>query len=467
MTPQGRPQLPFGTLVAGKYSIVKPLGEGGMGAVYVVEHTITKHHRALKLLHPEMIAVRDVVERFLREASAAGHIGSEHIVETFDAGTLENGAPYLVMELLKGETLADRIARRPPALGELVDIIDQACSGIQAAHDAGIVHRDLKPENLFLADRQGRAFVKILDFGISKFDPSKSGALSSTREGAALGTPYYMSPEQMLGSRAVDHRTDVYALGVILYEALTGRRPFEADALPLLAVRIHEGNAVPVAVLRPDLPPAVSAIVHQAMRIRPEERFQTARELAAHLLPFRGGAGAALALDRTALSSAPPAGTTADGAVAYTAPGAGMGTSALGVSVRPPGGERSRSTTAVVLGLVGLVLAAGGTGVYLFRKANADGETPVLGPVPPTETATTPAAAPPPLVQAPPPAVAPTPPASISAAPPPKAERPRAGTTPAAPATTAAPAATASSPPKAKAPSRAAAESLATENPFR
>jgi len=463
MTTQGRPQLPFGTLVAGKYSIVRPLGEGGMGAVYVVEHTITKHHRALKLLHPEMTAVRDVVDRFLREASAAGHIGSEHIVETFDAGTLENGAPYLVMELLKGETLAERIARRPPQLGELVDIMEQACSGIQAAHDAGIVHRDLKPENLFLADRQGRAFVKVLDFGISKFDPSKSGALSTTREGAALGTPYYMSPEQMLGSRAVDHRTDLYALGVILYEALTGRRPFEADALPLLAVRIHEGNAVPVAALRPDLPPAISAIVQQAMRIKPEERFQSARELAAQLAPFRGGTNAGLALDRTALSSAPPAGAGPDAAVAYTAPGVGMGTSAAGVSVRPPGGQRPRSATAIVLGLVGLVLAAGGTGVYLFKKANADDEPPMAGPVPATEHTTATAAAPPP-VQAAPATVAPPPPASVSAAPPPRTDRPRTGTTPSA---TAAPAVPASSPPKTKAPSRAAAESLATENPFR
>src|SRR5688572_4745862 len=144
---QGRLPLSPGTTVAGKFRILRPLGQGGMGAVYVVEHVITRHERALKLLHPDMAAVPEVVDRFLREASAAGHIGSEHIVETFDAGTLEDGAPYLVMELLRGETLSERLARAELPLAELVAILVQACSGIQAAHDAGIVHRDLKPED--------------------------------------------------------------------------------------------------------------------------------------------------------------------------------------------------------------------------------------------------------------------------------------------------------------------------------
>ncbi|HEY0467594.1 MAG TPA: serine/threonine-protein kinase, partial [Polyangiaceae bacterium] len=269
-----------GTVLAGKFRVVSRLGEGGMGAVYEIEHELTKHRRALKLLHRSMAELPSVVERFLREASAAGRVGNPHIVETFDAGVLETGEPYLVMEILRGQPLSSRIAAGPMPLAEVVDLVGQAAAGVHAAHQAGIVHRDLKPDNLFITEgADGRPFVKILDFGISKFDPQTTGGLQLTQEGAALGTPYYMPPEQIRGEGSLDARADVYALGVILYECLAGVRPFEAETLPHLAVLIHTGQPQPIAERRPDLPAGFAALVHGAMATDRGRRTQSADEL--------------------------------------------------------------------------------------------------------------------------------------------------------------------------------------------
>ncbi|MGD0525560.1 MAG: protein kinase [Polyangiaceae bacterium] len=293
------PPLPEGTVIAGKLRVVRLLGMGGMGSVYEVEHEFTKHRRALKMLHADMLQHPMVVARFVREASAAGHIGNPHIVETFDAGKLDGGEPYIVMEMLAGETLAARLERvRRLALPELVDVIRQSCEGVQAAHDVGIVHRDLKPDNLFLIERDGKTFVKILDFGVSKFDPTLTGADGTTKEGSALGTPYYMSPEQVDGDKDLDARTDVYALGVILYQCACGKRPFKADALPKLAVLIHEGKPMPLSERRPELPTGFVEVVHKAMARDRNLRFATPRELAAALEPY-----SAVALDATMLET--------------------------------------------------------------------------------------------------------------------------------------------------------------------
>src|SRR5215472_7458067 len=171
-----------GTLLAGKFRIERLIGAGAMGAVYAIHHEPTHRKRALKLLHPALRNVPDLVRRFLNEASAAGRAGSPHLVETFDAGTLPTGEPYLVMELLEGETL-DRIMRRERRLDAALatEIVSQAAEGIDAAHRAGIIHRDLKPENLFVTARDGAAFVKILDFGVSKFATTTTGAMRLTR----------------------------------------------------------------------------------------------------------------------------------------------------------------------------------------------------------------------------------------------------------------------------------------------
>ncbi|HVU02783.1 MAG TPA: serine/threonine-protein kinase [Polyangiaceae bacterium] len=458
--------------------MLRCLGIGGMGAVYEIEHELTKHRRALKLLHASMAKVPGVVERFLREASAAGRVGNPHIVETFDAGTLDTGEPYLVMEILRGQTLTDRIERGPMPVAEMVDLIGQACDGIQAAHEAGIVHRDLKPDNLFVIDVEGRPFVKILDFGISKFDPGKTGGMALTQEGAALGTPYYMSPEQIRGEINLDARTDVYALGVILYECAAGIRPFEADSLTQLAVLIHTGDAKPLASVRTDLPPGFADLVMRAMTGDREKRTQTAQGLRADLerfgsVSFRG------------LTGALPAGSVLGAQPAKSAvPAKSMATSAAGVSVRQANTDVSgpKSNTAPIVAGFGVLAAALVGGVLFLRSGSgapaAEGSAsavpvpaavPVAPAVPPTPAAT-PSVAPAPEPPPPPPAAARAPAPPVSGFPvvaptlKPLPAPPPAQTT--APAGGPAPAGAPAPAPVAK-PRRTEEKGLAKDNPFR
>jgi serine/threonine-protein kinase len=308
------------------------------------------------------------VERFLREASAAGRVGNPHIVETFDAGTLEGGEPYIVMEMLKGCPLTDKIGQGPMSVADVVDLIGQACDGVQAAHEAGIVHRDLKPDNLFISEHDGRPFVKILDFGISKFDPGKTGGMALTQEGAALGTPYYMSPEQIRGEMGLDARADVYALGVILYECFAGVRPFDADSLTHLAVLIHTGNPKPLLEHRGDLPPEVAEIVSRAMATDRNNRIASAQDLKNELAKF---GAIAFRSTQAAMPPAQPVLPTPPMS-AMGAPGR-LGTSAAGVSVAQArsqvtqAGQKSQKNVIIagfaalaVVGVVGGVLVKGG-----------------------------------------------------------------------------------------------------------
>ena len=408
-----------GTIVGGKFKILRRLGVGGMGAVYEIEHVFTHHRRALKLLHREVASHPAIVERFLREASAAGRIGNPHIVETFDAGTLDSGEPYLVMELLNGQELSQLIRTRGRLpIDVLSHILRQACNGIQAAHDAGVVHRDLKPDNLFVCEREGRPFVKILDFGISKFDPTLTGDHAMTREGSVLGTPYYMPPEQVRGATDLDARADIYALGVIAYEAASGRRPFDADTLPHLALLIHEGSPTPLRELCPDAPTAFCGVVEHAMATKREARIATARALASALEPFERGevreayaatllleesalgapakqAGAAV-IAQTAILDAAPA-ITANAAPAITA-NAATGADSKQASGGPPsieaGGlgrtvaqtpERGRGR--FIAGALAAVVLVGFGGVYLTGVARSSSGA---GPEPSSQTSALP-----------------------------------------------------------------------------
>jgi hypothetical protein len=291
--------LSTGDIIDGKYRIIRLLGEGGMGAVYEGENTRIHRKVAIKVLHSAVAATGEAVARFEREAQAAGRIGSEHIVEVLDLGNLPSGDRYMVMEFMDGDSLSGRIrdrVRLTPA--EAFPIMHQLLEALAAAHGAGIIHRDLKPDNVYLLkSRGGKAdFVKLLDFGISKFNQlSGDSGFSMTRTGAVMGTPYYMAPEQAKGSRELDHRVDLYAAGVILYEAITGEVPFNADTFNELLFKIVLEAARPVEQVVPGLDPAFAAIVNKSMAREPSARFQTSREFQQALDQWAAGAGPQLA----------------------------------------------------------------------------------------------------------------------------------------------------------------------------
>ncbi len=270
-----------------------------MGAVYEGENTRIHRKVAIKVLHAAVAQTGEAVARFEREAQAAGRIGSEHIVEVLDLGNLPSGDRYMVMEYMDGDALSTRIRDRVRlTAGESYPIMHQLLEALAAAHGAGIVHRDLKPDNVYLLkSRGGKAdFVKLLDFGISKFNQlSGDSGFSMTRTGAVMGTPYYMAPEQAKGSREVDHRVDLYAAGVILYEAITGEVPFNADTFNELLFKIVLETARPVEQVVPGLDPTFAAIVNKSMAREPSARFQSAREFQQTLDQWAAGAGPQLA----------------------------------------------------------------------------------------------------------------------------------------------------------------------------
>ncbi len=278
--------IEIGQLLDNKYKIVRIIGEGGMGAVYEGENVRIHHRVAIKVLHPNIAADTGARERFEREAQAAGRIGSDHIVEVFDLGELPSGARYMVMEFLAGEPLSQRIqtlGRMTPE--QVAPLMLQLLEGLGAAHDAGIVHRDLKPENVFLQRAKGgHDFVKIVDFGVSKFGQLSGGSssgMSMTRTGAVVGTPYYMSPEQVKGQKNVDHRSDLYSAGIVLFEAVTGRLPFEAETFNELIFRIALEPPLDPQVAVPGLDPEFAKIVRKSAAREVGDRYQTAPEFAA------------------------------------------------------------------------------------------------------------------------------------------------------------------------------------------
>jgi eukaryotic-like serine/threonine-protein kinase len=310
--------LKIGDRIDGKYEIKRLLGEGGMGAVYEGENTLIHRRVAIKVLHSGVAAMEEAVKRFEREAQAAGRIGSEHIVEVLDLGRLESGDLYMVMEFLKGESLSSRIKSRGRlAPRELCAIGVQLLDGLSAAHEAGIIHRDLKPDNVFLiAQSKGRTdFVKILDFGISKFNGLNKD-FSMTRTGSVMGTPYYMAPEQARGAKNLDARLDVYAAGVILFEAATGRVPFDGDTFNELLIKIVTEDAPPVRQLAPDLDPALADIIDKARQKNPDQRFASAREFRDAVAGWVEGASSAIGTGATLpLQAASPVVAGADTAL--------------------------------------------------------------------------------------------------------------------------------------------------------
>jgi eukaryotic-like serine/threonine-protein kinase len=294
-----------GDVIAGKYQIEQLIGVGGMGAVFAANHKFTGKRVALKWMLPELARDNDAVQRFMREAHAAGRINHPNVVDVYDVGQ-HDSSYFLVMEHLSGETLTAALARRDMSPADLLDLLIPAMRGVGSAHRQGVVHRDLKPDNIFLSyeeDGMGRS-AKVLDFGISKL--SNEGTLDPrlTRTGAVVGTPYYMSPEQIRGLSGLDKRADVYAFGVILYEALTGRVPYHADTYGALVLEIATGNPPAPAELVQDVPVELSRIVMRAMARDPNARFPDMETLVRALEPF-SSAQPRNSARRTSMSSSP------------------------------------------------------------------------------------------------------------------------------------------------------------------
>jgi serine/threonine-protein kinase len=267
----------LGEVVGGKYRVVRFLAAGGMGVVYEAQHTLVKRRFAVKFLRPELAEKRDSLARFQREAQTAGALESENLAAAVDFGVAKDGSPFIVMEYLEGESLEAALERDGHLpLERATDLVHQACRGIQAAHAASIVHRDLKPQNLFLCRREdGTDLLKVLDFGIAKLEAVDRDT-AATLTGIVLGTPAYMSPEQARGERAIDHRADVYALGAILYELLSGRKPHPGDSHNAILHHIATQPAVPLDFLEPPLPAPLVASIERALSSDPAARFASA-----------------------------------------------------------------------------------------------------------------------------------------------------------------------------------------------
>jgi serine/threonine-protein kinase len=419
-----------GELIQSKYRIVRLIGQGGMGAVYEGLNEGIARRVAIKVLHGELASQHGIVERFEREAKAAGKIGNDHILEVLDLGALDDGDRFMVMEYLDGETLEQRLNHRGPLLPqEVCPLMRQLLVGLSAAHDAGIIHRDLKPDNIFvLREKAGQPdFVKIIDFGISKFT-ALSSDMRMTATGAVMGTPYFMAPEQAKGSRDADIRSDLYAVGVILYRAVTGTVPFDAGSFNELLFKIVLADTPRASSVVPNLDPAFDDLIFRAMARDPADRFQSAMHLVRALDEWCAGepsGRASTGSERTRRShGAPPRADSANWAGGVLATQfADSRASASGASVDTgmqtewgqalpvvPANSRGR-TWMLVLGSIGLVvLLALGIGALRDAPDSSSGITavsaaPVAHAAASVAASTLPVAAP--VVAAPPVAVSP------------------------------------------------------------
>jgi serine/threonine protein kinase len=276
-----------GDVLAGKYRVERVLGIGGMGVVVAATHLELLELRALKFMLPSSLQSGEAVERFLREARAAARLRNEHVAKVHDVGRLENGAPYMVMEYLEGSDLDALLKREgplPPAVAALYAI--QVCEALSEAHSLGIIHRDLKPSNLFLTRRlDGTASIKVLDFGISKL-LGTGPDFEMTKTETVLGSPMYMSPEQMRSARSVDARSDIWSLGVMLYKLTTGKLPFPAENITELVLKILETVPAAPSTLQREVSPAFDAIILRCLRRIRDERYPNVAALAAALVPL-------------------------------------------------------------------------------------------------------------------------------------------------------------------------------------
>ena len=284
------PLLREGDLIGGRYKIERCLGGGGMASVYRATHVGLDQPVAVKVVSPLIREVPGIVSRFMREARSATRLKGEHIVRVFDVGTADDGAPYLVMELLEGRDLGELLDEGfRPNVEQAVDYVLQACEALAEVHGLGIVHRDLKPANLFVTrGADGLTCIKLIDFGISRVDspllPKDSVALTNPE--VVMGSPRYMPPEQMESAAAADSRSDIWGLGAILYELLVGNAPFDGESLfDIYAAAVRSPPPAPSSV-RPELPEELDEVLLKCLRVDPSDRYVDVAELAVALAPF-------------------------------------------------------------------------------------------------------------------------------------------------------------------------------------
>jgi serine/threonine-protein kinase len=397
-----------GEVVSAKYRLLRPLGEGGMGLVFEAEHLRLRQSVAIKFLRPEVLALPDALERFEREARASARIRGPHVVRVLDVDTDERGRPYMVMELLRGRDLeAELRAQGPLTVEAAVDLVLQACVAVAQAHAAGVVHRDLKPSNLFLTEESGKRVLKVLDFGISKTAPDADASVTSMC--VTVGTPLYMSPEQMRSSRDVDGRTDIWSLGVILYELVAGAPPFLGTTTAAIAAIV--ADAMPsLRRVRPDVPEALERVLVTALAKDPADRLPTAEALAAALMPFASADGLAgpfslrpsqrdFALASSAMARTPTAARVRDSAELLGLPPSRgrqestspvMGAAIDAAAPREPHARRSREALRTFGGtlVIGMGLASAMT--ILFPRTGAPSPAGARGGMGPSIAAPTP-----------------------------------------------------------------------------
>jgi tRNA A-37 threonylcarbamoyl transferase component Bud32 len=350
-----------GDVLANKYRVDRVLGVGGMGVVVQATHVQLDERVALKFMLPEALANAEVAGRFLREARLAVKLKSEHVAKVMDVGTLESGSPYIVMEFLEGTDLNQLLEKHGPLpFADVAEYVIQACDAIAEAHALGIVHRDLKPANLFLARRpDGAPLIKVLDFGISKANQLGEAGGTVTKTATMMGSPFFMSPEQMRSAKDVDLRSDVWSMGVVLYQLLTARLPFESDTLGGIMSAVLQDDPSMLSTYRPDVPHAFEAIVRRCLERNRNARAQSVGEIAMTLAPYAPAR----------------AKTTADRVVALSG-GGGMG----------HGTQIMTSPLSAAAREAGFVTGSGGV----------TGSGPVLGAAPVTDSGRVLGSAPPP-----------------------------------------------------------------------
>ncbi len=392
MDPQPTP--PAG-LIAGKYEVLRLIGRGGMGSVWEGRHVTLGTRVAIKFIDPEYAESKEARSRFDTEARAAAALRSKHAIQIHDHGVTDDERPYMVMELLTGEPLDERIDRMVRiSLPETARILGQVCRALQRAHEAGIIHRDLKPENIFLvrSPDDDDEIAKVLDFGIAKIKqlPGEQGLTSSTKTGAVLGTPYYMAPEQARGLRSIDYRADLWSLGVIAYKCVTGVLPFEGESVGDLLVKICTAPAPVPSLTVPGLPAGFDAWFARTMEREPSARFASASELAEGLAVAAG-----VSVRRGPMSSVPqgagyPGQVTPQPSVAHERPAlptAGLTSAPFVTSASLPKSSRGAVVAVAVAALLGGTLGVVGVVKLLAHPAAAMHGSPVDSATAPTTAA--------------------------------------------------------------------------------